>query len=71
VGVLKAYGKVASAFSNLYISLRLRREDASLRGNGKTVGGIEDRLSSAQDRLSEVDGSCSLAPSHTIRQAYG
>jgi len=33
----------------------------SLRGDGKTVGSVEDRLSSAQDRLSEVDGSCSLA----------
>jgi hypothetical protein len=36
----------------------------SLRGNGKTIGGVEDRLGSAQDRLSEVDGSCSLASSH-------
>jgi hypothetical protein len=35
----------------------------SLRGNGKTIGGVEDRLGSAQDRLSEVNGSWSLASS--------
>jgi hypothetical protein len=33
----------------------------SLRSNGKTVGSVEDRLSSAQDRLSEVNGSYSSA----------
>ena len=38
-----------------------KQERESLRGDSKTVGSVEDRLSSAQDRLSEVDGSCSLA----------
>jgi hypothetical protein len=39
------------------------QKTVSLRGNGKTVGSIEDRLSSAQDWLSEVDRSCLLASS--------
>ena len=45
------------------MSAMLQLEGDSLRSNGKTVGGIEDRLSSAQDRLSEVNGSCSSASS--------
>jgi len=43
-----------------------RQEELSLRSNGEAVGGVEDRLSSAQDRLSEVDGSCSLASSSKL-----
>jgi len=42
-----------------------KQERESLRGDSKTVGSVEDRLSSAQDRLSEVDGSCTLAPFFT------
>lgn len=43
----------------------LQLEGDSLRSNGEAVSGIEDRLSSAQDRLSEVNGSYSLAPCET------
>jgi len=35
--------------------------DMSLRGDGKTIGRLDKRLSSAQNRLSQVDGSCSSA----------
>jgi hypothetical protein len=41
-----------------------RQEEAGLRSNGETIGGIKDGLSSAQDRLSKVNGSCSFASSH-------
>ena len=43
-----------------------RADCYSLRGNSKTISSVDDRLSSAQDRLSEVDGSCSLASSSKV-----
>jgi hypothetical protein len=30
----------------------------SLRGNGETIDGLDEGFSSAQDRLSQIDGSC-------------
>ena len=57
------------------MSAMLQLEGNSLRRNGEAIGGIENRLGSAQDRLSEVNGSCSSASSperlgkHTVNKA--